>query len=681
MKKKISSIVLAGILSLSTLVSCSKPTQNEVSLEWLNYIESDVGYVYDYYSYVTPSVIDQNGEEYEVSVSVKDSADKPVDNMGSMFLISSESEYTITFTAYDGTKTHTKETKVQGVEKAVYTLLDPNLIYEVGETVNLDGKVQATKEGEISYNVSKDGNAVALTNNTFVPTESGLYTVTAKLSQQPNYDFSLLIVEAGKYSSPNGLITDRADASAFSIETKNIDEDETLPLTGLSTLGYSETEKFAGVGNGSVKVSVNYPEGSAKFETNISYKPEFPKSYYESLKNMGYRNVAIRLKIVEGVDTIDYYGVYFGTKLEHVIINEIGQEKMKATDVALWSGPGWEFGKYGWTEILIPMDYFLESYAEQMNLFSFRCSKGRWGSVEIYIDNVYAVKPIGGESSFAQVELGASLNLSDIALTDSKDIDKKIVTATFNGANFKAQEENIFSNEGVYKFIVRAQNRYGLVKIERATFDVNEVVAKLNSTMGVSASIAKCNGLPDGNATEFAFDTNMPYKGNSGTVKFTMKTRNMYSDIFVDPVHDKAYYEGLKADGYQYVTVRLYTNEDSLFITEGKSWITHYNTFKDLAPESMKAYYIEDGTLTPFYYLGNWGIGTGWFEISIPIDVFLDNFDENSTAILRVWNMYYDEQSFWIEGVYATKDGKVNGHYKEFCIDDYDAIGSDKQWE
>lgn len=50
MKKKISSIVLAGILSLSTLVSCTKPTQNEVSLEWLNYIESDVGYVYDYYS-------------------------------------------------------------------------------------------------------------------------------------------------------------------------------------------------------------------------------------------------------------------------------------------------------------------------------------------------------------------------------------------------------------------------------------------------------------------------------------------------------------------------------------------------------------------------------------------------------------------------------------------------------
>ena len=723
--KKVASTLLCLAMISTTLFGCQeKPIADDIVLTWNNYTESVDAYVYSYYTYSIPEVLDQNGTEYNVTATVTDADGKAVDNACGYFLVGEAEDYTITYSVDDGEKIQEKKTTVTGIVKTRYSLRDTHFIYGVGETVDLNGKIESVVDGEIQYTVKKDGEDIALTQNTFTPTKEGTYIVTASMEKQPKYNFDILVVDKTNIPYPSGMILDDYDTENLNVSTQikynlvsassakkengtNYTDEEnavalataqetrdnlSLQQSAQVSISFDETAKFDKNSNGSTKISVGYGMNCQPFDVPISIKPQFGKSYYQSLADGGYEYIAVRMKLVDGVDALDNYGLlYFngdnGTSVTYRRVSQAGEVFTSATDTAIWSGTGYQRSGWGWFELLLPIQSFIATYGEEVQLFKLRTFAsvtgykngttkftGNNGSIDIYIDNIYAAKALDGENVARTALKGENFDLSELKFEDVLDIDGfnfdyKVdgVAETFNGAT------TVLDWEGDYALEIRARNRYGLRKAQVVVGDNYELptsygIVKQFATAG-DITVSKISAVTTSNGATQAtvsYSTSVKYDdvNSAGSICISGIQTNTWADIFVKPTGSKAYYQFLKDNGYNYVTVRMglvaTSNDNALYLYAGGATNLHQNS----GTSTVKRYDAQDNNLKPLNSTGElykWlAVGAEWWvEISVPIDEFLASYNKQGTPILRVFGAY-SNSDIYLDGVYVTKNGTIS---------------------
>ena len=725
------SVFMAGIIFGGCSLSQERTPPEEIRLTWYNYQESVDAYVYSYYSYAIPEVFDQNGTEYNVTVAVTDSDGKKVDNTCGYFLVGKADDYTVTYTVDDGEKLQEKKTTVSGIVKSRYSLCGTDLVYGIGERVDLNDKVVASVEGEVQYSVEYGGVRVPLTDNAFTPTEEGTYKVTATLPKQPEYDFDIIVVDKTQIPYPSGMILDDADGEDINVSTKInytfvsagskkkiISENNpngytaeeyaialaaakeardklSLSQSASVSTSFDETAKFDESSNGSTKISVVYAESCQPFDVPISIKPKFGKSYYQSLANGGYEYIAVRMKLVDGADELENYGLlYFsgdnGTSLSFRRVSQAGELSPVGTDTAIWSGTGYQRSGWGWFELLLPIQSFITTYGENVQLFKLRTFasvtgdkdgvttfKGNNGGLDIYIDNIYAAKALDGVNVERQ-ELKttqAQFSLSELQIQDVADIDGLNINYTVDDRAEPFPEETLsFTEEGEYKLEVRARNRYGkrtaeIVVGDNYTLPSSYGIVKEFASVGdvTVSEISAVNTSGGGAQATVTYTTDVKYddENSAGSICVSGIRNNTWADISVKPTGSKAYYQFLKENGYSYVTVRIGLiaagNDNAVYLHAGGATNLHQNTAVstvqryDPATGGLKNLGGSNGQLYKWLSVGaEW-----WAEVSVPIDEFLASYDKRSTPILRVFGAY-SNSDIYLDGVYITKNGTLS---------------------
>ena len=505
MRKFLANLTLAALFASSALGAfgaCAK----EIELTWSDFASSAQGYVYDMYTLDLPTVTDGDGKPLKVKTVVTDSEGNIVDSAGGFFVIRNTSAYTVTYTVDCNGKTYSKTMTITGIEKAKYSLAAVPL-YGVGETVNLVDKVSASVEGEIAFSVKLGSEKIEVKNGGFMPQKTGVYNVTAKIAGQPEYKFSVTVVDKTIYSRPNALVWDGADETGFSVKLKHMNfskkhwqtgEDldpnnltDELEETSAAEISFDETEKFDAQSNGSVKYTIHYPKGSKSFDSTVYFTPAFSLDYYKSLKLQGYNQIAIRARfdITNSNLQCGLFPFAFSQSQSNMSMVNANGVKKDFRDMAIWWQTGWSndpFAKEEWAEWLVPIDKFITDYkSAEMPLAMLRTYTNlnadktaiidNYFDFDMYIDNVYAVKAFecesAGETYYA--ETGETLDLISAsgAKTDA-DIDDLIISATKNGAPLAAESPNVTFDGAAadYSFAMRARNRYGVVNQEVTTF-------------------------------------------------------------------------------------------------------------------------------------------------------------------------------------------------------------------
>ena len=550
--------IISTVLVAATLTSCNGITGNvgETKITWLNHIETTDAYVNDYFKYVIPEAYDQNNAEYDVTSKVYAEGGKEVDNVGNMFLIKEEGEYKIEFKAFDGKKTHTATTVVSAIEKSKYSISDANFIYGLNETIDLNGKVISTQDGEVLYSVTHNEQSVALTANSFTATELGSYVVTAKQARQPEYTFSVEVVDKEIYPYPNGMIAD-ATATEQPISTSlNFNVEGTLPNTSTSVVTFDESVKFDEYSNGSTKIAVDFAEGSNNFDMPIKFKPRFSKPYYQALQTAGYEYMAVRMK-VEDVKEVANYGFLFfsnpnGKNITYKTCTQNGVLSADTNSTAFWSGKGYQLSNKGWFEFLIPMADFITEYSEEIQLMKMRTYNPYYGKLNIYIDNIYAVKGFAGEDVFEERTLNDVVAVDEV-VGSTQDIDELFMKYTVDGMPVTAPTGDlVLDKEASFSFEFRARNRYGVRKADYTTYTtVNPVIATFDSASDLSKiRVGDSFGI-DGSSPWAIMETSYDETYGVKIVEEQQKENGGYYsfDVYVAS-KPAAYYKFLKANGY-----------------------------------------------------------------------------------------------------------------------------------
>ncbi len=139
---------------------------------------------------------------------------------------------------------------------------------------------------------------------------------------------------------------------------------------------------------------------------------------------------------------------------------------------------------------------------------------------------------------------------------------------------------------------------------------------------------------------------------------FGITTNYQSFDVAVKPTKTQEYYETLKTNGYKYLTLKVQvpTNCDWMFVSD--SSVGNYTEFEGSGSNWTKSnILLADGAEnSKGYYLGNWGLKTGWHEISISIDRLLNNYGESVNAF-RLWITRTNQNVVYLGGVYATQNG------------------------
>ncbi len=682
--KKIVATTLS-ILMAATFVSCAKeqnsPTETARVITWLNYEETVDAYVNDYFKYVVPEAYDQDKAEYDVSSKVYDEEGTQIDNVGNMFLVKEEGEYTIEFTAFDGEKEHTAKTVVSAIEKCQYSFANSVFVYGLNEEINLNDKVISTQDGEITYNVNKDGEAIALSANKFTPTQLGSYLVTAKQEKQADFEFSLEVVDKVQYPFPNGMIEDSTLAEQTITATPIYGAEGTKPNVSQINVTHDDTVKFDENSNGSTKVSVVFPDTSNRFELPIKTAPRFSKTYYQTLQSAGYEHVAVRMK-VEDVQEFNAYGIFFfaGKSISYKRYNQNGTLINEGTDNAFWSGPGYQLSQYGWFEFLIPMSDFLAEYSENMTLMTFVTynpgdTLSYYGALDIYIDNIYAVKAFDGESVFEEKNVNDTMTLDEL-VGEIDDVDELFTIYTVNGERktFSSQTDVVTfdKSQALYAFEFRARNRFGVAKRTFSTLVINDDEKQVlwnidNDTAlsNISTSVLYAN---DGSGVYAGQSATITYRSDLACAQVVHSTDYSYSDLIIKPTLVKAYYEQLKSLGYKYVTVsfRFYGGEFKMAAggSEGGEMM-HRNNIYVGNTGLVTVVKNPDGSLTEtdFAGAGPWTTNATSFTVSYSIDLFINSYNANGTKILRLVTIYgagagvFGNYDF--SEIQFTKDGQM----------------------
>ncbi len=682
--KKIATVILSAFMAFS-FVACEPqpltPSLDDRVITWNNYMENCDGYVYDYYKYIVPSAFDQDNAEYEVTSKVYDDEGVQLDNVGNMFLISEEGDYTIEFTAFDGKKSHTVKTVVSAIYKSKYSFSDTKFVYGLNETINLNDKVSATYDAEILYSVTKNDQPIALTDNQFTASEYGSYKVTATQEKQPEFVFSLEVVDKEKYPYANGMIEDGTQTEQSITATPVYNVDGTRANAATISVTHDVTAKFDENSNGSTKISVEFPQTSNCFDLPIMLKPHFSKTYYQALESGGYEYVAVRMR-VEDVEEIGAYGIFFlggnGKAISYKRYDQNGALINEGYDSAFWSGTGYQLSQQGWFEFLIPIQDFISEYSENMQLMKLRTyepdtKNSYYGSLNIYIDNIYAVKAFDGESVFEEKALNDTMALSEL-VGEIDDVDELFTNYKVNGERktFSSQtgEVTFDENTALYSFEFRARNRFGVAKRTFTTFDASTYVYKFyDDTVGTAFASYYVGSGPATLTPQY--DTTVKYNSETdrGSLKFDI-VGGCYFNLNVVPYKDKAHYTAMKEQGYEYVTVRMavaplngadgtlrFCSSDA---KDEFGWPISHPTFFANSPNiGVTTYYAgTNNKLGMEYELYVYQTAPVWIETSISIDSFLNGYAEGSVDIVKLMCSYANV-SVWLDGIYLTKTGRI----------------------
>lgn len=708
-------VFLVALLCMSSLSACS---DKNTDLVWSEISSQYEGYVYELYYFEVPTVTDPEGKPLKVKVSVKDKDGKDVDTTGGFFAIRGTDAYTLTYSVEYGGKTYSKTTTVKGIPKTEYGL-NTIPLYGLNEEIDLKSHVTSTEAGEMSFGVSKEGKSISVKDGKIKVTETGTYDVVVSIPKQPDYTYSVTVVDKSLYPNPNGMITDDAGAESISAAAE-IDyvkvtasgaksewvgnaevpyteaeqaaaqaaaeaklKELTLAQSASLSVSFDETAKFDASSNGSTKISVDYPEGCQPFDLPITIKPQFNKKYYESLANSGYEYVAVRMKLEDGEDVLENYGLlYFGgnngTSVAFRTVSQEGEVSEAVTASALWSGTGYQKSGLGWFELLLPIRTFIGSYAEQMQLFKLRTFasvtgykdgstklNGNNGGLDIYIDNIYAAKEMDGVDVSRKALTGDSFAISELQIKDTIDVDGLKVAYDIDGERAAFGGDKVtFASEGVHGVEVRARNRYGVRKAEITVGGnyqlpaASGIVKEFSSADDVIVSeISAVNTASGGTKATVTYKTDVKYddQNSAGSVCVSGIAGNTWADISVKPMASKAYYAFLKDNGYRYITVRLgfvgvkNTNECA-YLHAGGTDTLHQNN----ATSTVVGTKDGKGTFSTWFTED----GEYWTEVSVSIDEFLASYDKQGTPILRVFGAY-SNSSIYLDGVYVTKDGTI----------------------
>lgn len=692
MKKAVSLILT--LLILLGAVGCANQTETPASTEptWSSFLETANGYVYELYNFDVPTVTDVNGKELKVKVKATDKDGKELDTTGGFFAIRTADEYTITYTVESEGKTYSKTAKVTGVFKTEYSL-SPLAIYGTGEEIDLSKQVISSLGGEISYQVQKDGERQTVTDKKFTPSEVGTYKVIASIEKQPDFEYNLTVVDKSVYPNPNGLITDKETAEAFSVSIDKYSYPEggekyrnEADLTESATTSVTQSEEnFYNDGGKSTKISITFPETSKAFESSITFKPEFSYEYYKSLELSGYEYVAVRMKVKHSnPNTEKEYNIWSlrpfkldTAKMDIKLIDKNGDEVLTKNSYVMWNNDV-ELLNGEWFELLLPLNQFLSRYNETgITLFkyvtngAFDVKNGNkqvkfdnmYGTLDIYIDNVYAASSLEGESvsEASTISKGEKFDFdtlkADCVLTD---VDKMVDTATLNGKTTLVENGKLELTEyGVYTVERRARNRFGTTRAKVSTLrkeDVSQVIAEFTSTDGIYTS-----KYWDSESTELK-DVTIAYDNDNSAVRLTAENAvgRHYFDVYLDTQYSKEYFEFVKKEtDYTYVTFRV-------GLASGKNYApdVRENTHYGNVTAENSGVYIHDGTeLKATNRISYWNSGIGWLEVSIKLEDFINNYSGMTSKLLRI--IYVSSNSapnnldVYISGIYLTTDGVV----------------------
>ena len=674
-------VFLATLICMSALTGCKNSTeQNQTSASepvWSVLDTEREGYVYELYNFDIPTVTAPDGRELKVKVTVKDKDGNALDTTGGFFAIREETTYTLTYTVEYNGKTYSKTATVTGIPKTQYTLNTVPL-YGVNEEIDLTKHVNSSVEGRIDFSVRKDGKSVAVTNGKITPTSVGTYNVTATMEKQPDYEYAVTVVNKSLYPYPNGLVTDREDDSAFTANIeKYSDEGETIrPIANLTESGSvsvsHSNETYYGEGNGSTKISVDFPNTSKAFMCDISYKPEFDVSYYKSLQMSGYENIAVRMKVNHSnPNTEKEYNLWNlrpfkadNTSMNIRAMNKEGGETFNKTSYIIWSD-NVEKAQGEWFELLLPISQFISHYNKDgMTLFKYvttgefkvknQLFDNMYGTIDIMIDNIYAVKPITVKApDFIDKELNSQYSMNELSLGDEADVDSTMNSVTVNGKKVVVTDGKFtLDKSGLYTVERRARNRYGYTKTVLSTVNVNNVQTTLKEfTAENYTSLMVENGQVTWDETYAAVKVTLPNVSNGTPIR--------YHDILVETDVSKDYLEYVtqKTSEYKYVTIRVgLPSGSNMYATTGLD--THYLNFKpDYAVANVYKLNASN-VLELTKKVENWNSGFEWFVYSVSIEDFIKNADGNVSKIFRAL-MTTQPETVYISAVYLTKDGTI----------------------
>ena len=612
MKKRVLTCLLACVTAFSFVgTSCDMPLlskEEEKQIVWDNYEERTESYVSDLYYYKIPEVRDNKGNEYEVFVEVTDSNGEKVDSFGGFFQIEKAEEYKVTYTIDDGEKIYTKTTIVAGIEKAKYELTDSELVFGLNETVNLEGKVVATTDGEMTYSVKKDGEKVALTDNTFVTAEEGIYAVEVSIPKQPSYSFNIFAVDEKEIPYAKGLILDGTDKQDFVVgETF---EDFTTEVT------FDESVKYDSQSNGSYKIVAKTPkmmevpitdkEGNVTGMENkravaehrtvtFSIKPPYDSNYYKTLEKYGYEYVAIRYRLDElNYDGTARFNYISGAGANEMLIYYDGEEVVRKSEThpdpdkkpnpsyTFWQSELDRTPRGGWAEMLLDIKKFTSYYeGGETPIFQFLVNKYSSLDITMYIDNIYAVKGEAISSSDMKiVEKGAEVDLSELSADTG--LAEPISTITFDNEFLTVTDGKLkVENYGLYSIAITDRQMYGSVKQDIIANGSIVSYSPTNFSVkhgNANSSVSNFKAMKGDSANEMVISSDGVGKVNKAWQRTTYTVKTL---------GDKAYYEQLKADGYRYITYEytldygdyaMIANTSVYRAALTKNKIPHYNS-------------------------------------------------------------------------------------------------------
>lgn len=637
MKKRLLIYLLTLILAFSVLgTGCSNLKESDFT--WKNYSESDYAYLLDMYNYTIPEVVDKNGNEYEVFVEVADAQGNKVDNFGGFFLIEREEDYKVIYTIDCGSTKFSKTTTVSGIEKAKYNLENNQFMYEVNDEIDLNNRVSASLSGAISYSVVKDGQQVELVDNKFTPTQSGTYTVNAKIDRQPNYAFDLIVVDRQEIAYPFGLVLD--GTSAQDISTSSGFDDFSASVT------FDQTKKYDSQSNGSYKIVAETNGDAVAEHRTIEFKinPAYHSDYYKSLKENGYEYIAIRYMIEssehKGTSRFDYISAtgehhlalyYSGSK----VFDKVGE----TASYTFWSNQLDRVPTGAWAEMLLDINKFTDYYNDQpMTLFRLFVNKGSSWDLTMYIDNVYAVKgEVVSTITASSVDKDEYVDVSNLS---SGNMTGDVLRTVSCGGEVLSVENNQFKAEkqGVYSVDFTDRTMYGSVKYE---YVVNAPVVPYEA-----ANFSATHMVHNNEAATKQYSAKLEggkivvSSGGKGNVS------SQYSNVTTYKVNthlDVTYFQSLQRVGFEYITYEYtlsfsgksdaYSIYRYAFVKSDKA---HHNnitaftykvlekglTIDKIFDTNSKA--SNKGFQSTSYPNANWNGKT--FIVSIPIQTVIDNY-------------------------------------------------------
>lgn len=525
-------------------------------------------------------------------------------------------------------------------------------VYSVNENVALTDKV-TTEAFAVNYTVADaNGEAVAVNGNGFVPAAEGNYTVTA---QAKNFPTSSFTVEVANNPYANAIIWDGTDTSAL---TWALDKNAVKP-----EISFDSAKGFDAQSNGSLVMKMTPCTGWVYTKLNLQYSDE----YYAQMIEDGYTSFAIRMMVEDGIETKPTEDWSFQLWESYTLSNAslYGQDgtllRAGSKCVPLATNI-YSFGT--WIEVVVPISE-LSNNQETNSLMGFKLFRNKPSSdYTVYVDNVYMVKDEAlNERALTEKDLGCEV---EVASLFSADTDLEIVdqTLTQNGQSLTATDGKFtLSEQGYYGITARARNRYGLGKASVVT-----------AISGDSVVVQDCLQADD-IAVPTVYKVNTTTTNGTATVTHdgtylmlqAIQQSLSYFNIAVKVSASIEYYEYLKEQGFNYITVKVGSASSNgggqVYMTAGNLKATHKNSMKN--PNGELQYY-KDGALTAHTgYLGSWTKNV-WVdrEVSLSIDTFIEMCEagEEMVNILTVGFYSSSENqdvTLRFSGVYATKTGTV----------------------